>query len=289
MTQASKDGLNEHSVYGLGASIACAIAIGYLAAAAHLPAPVQGTLVSTGLALPAAIHYQVRTRRRSPAADIADIRQQGWPQRPIGLVVALFVAALFFVDSIGGVLISAGGTDNDPGATIVIMAIVIALVGIGMAFVSARASHYLRDHPYLWTMAAVGLALVLRILILAVAWHALTADMGDNAPPFSSELLPLFLAYAVILSFCLAGAFCGRRRHDQFVAARLAKLEKAGLQPLLGQQAFTRPYPRPTGPTQAVPPPAFPPAGWYADPEGLRNIDRWWNGAQWTDHRRNRP
>lgn len=266
----SSPALSEQSLYSLGAGIACAIVIGYLASAAHLPTAAQETLASTGLALPAAIAYQLHSRRRNPAADIADIRRQGWPQRPVGLVVALFAAALLLADSIGGVLLFASGANNDTGASMVILAI----LGVGMAFISARASHYLTDRPYLWTLAAVGLTFVLRLLILAMAWHAFTADMGDEAPPLSSEIPLLFLGYAILLPFCLAGVFFGRRRHDQFVAAKMAKLERSGQT----QQQ----------PIATLAPPRMP-AAWYADPDGLQNIDRWWDGAQWTDRRRNRP
>lgn len=31
------------------------------------------------------------------------------------------------------------------------------------------------------------------------------------------------------------------------------------------------------------PPPSNPPAGWYSDPEGAA-LQRWWNGATWTEH-----
>lgn len=46
------------------------------------------------------------------------------------------------------------------------------------------------------------------------------------------------------------------------------------------QAAATRlvPQPEPT-----VPPPALPPAGWYADPTERDRL-RWWDGERWTEH-----
>jgi hypothetical protein len=35
--------------------------------------------------------------------------------------------------------------------------------------------------------------------------------------------------------------------------------------------------------SSSTPPPHLPPAGWYSDPE--RSGLRWWDGAQWTEHR----
>lgn len=39
---------------------------------------------------------------------------------------------------------------------------------------------------------------------------------------------------------------------------------------------------------QSLPPPALPPAGWYADPDGDMSRIRWWDGTQWTAHYRAR-
>jgi Protein of unknown function (DUF2510) len=46
-------------------------------------------------------------------------------------------------------------------------------------------------------------------------------------------------------------------------------------------------------PTSWTPPPPQsvpqgPPNGWYADPDGLVNIERFWDGTGWTEARRNR-
>ncbi len=37
--------------------------------------------------------------------------------------------------------------------------------------------------------------------------------------------------------------------------------------------------------TQGPVVPSGPSAGWYSDPDGTPNL-RWWNGQDWTDHRK---
>ncbi|MBV8179543.1 MAG: DUF2510 domain-containing protein [Mycobacterium sp.] len=150
----------------------------------------------------------------------------------------------------------------------------MVILGVVVAFIASHASHYFRDRPYRWTAEAVGIAAVLRLVIVALLWHHLTVNVED-APTFGEVIPDVLIGFAIYLPFALAGTYIGRRNHDRFIAKKLAQAEAKAKHTATYTASFTATTPQ------------GPPAGWYNDPDGLLNIERYWDGTAWTDQRRN--
>ena len=94
---------------------------------------------------------------------------------------------------------------------------------------SSYASHYLGTKPYLWTAVAVGAIFVLRVVLLLVEYRVTPA--GDRSVLADYGVMPrvllrLFIAYLIYLGACLAGVWYGTRHHDEFLAKKLARMQR---------------------------------------------------------------
>jgi hypothetical protein len=178
---------------------------------------VTGTLVSGAGALPAAIEYRLLGRRRNVADEISRIRQ-GELRRPVGLVVIMLAAALFLAVVMADAAVGARALATSlPGVTLVALT---GLIAAALAFfISWYASHYLGKHPYRWTVVAVGGVFI----IIEVA------NLGSFGAGWRFVLYLSSVTFAhssLVLNASLAGVWCGRRRHDKFLAKKLARLER---------------------------------------------------------------
>jgi|SRR6478672_1727043 len=203
-----KQRLREGSVLGIVASAASAVAAGYICTLLNVPGVVQGTVTAGAAALPAAIEYSLQSQRRDDADDAARIAQ-GELRRPIGLVVALFVAAL--VLSIFAPLALVWMLSSTAAYFIS-----LAVGWIITFFIASYASHYLGKHPYRWTAIATTIALVAAVTLTFVA--ATPATPGD--------FLQALLLYLPFAAACFGGALYGRRHHAEFLAKKLARVQR---------------------------------------------------------------
>lgn len=225
---------HEGSILGIGAGIVSVVAVGFLCQALGAPYVVQTAATASAIGLPAAIEYSIFARRRNKIADASRIRQ-GDLRRPIGLVVAMFAAALvvlFLIDSVIGRIFTEALADGIEisHATAIVMAILgIATIAVLGFFISSYASHYLGKKPYLWTTVAVVTVFVLRALLALVEYRttpveqrAILSQYGVTTP----LLIRLFAANLIYFAACLAGTWHGRHRHDQFLTKKLARIQR---------------------------------------------------------------
>jgi Short C-terminal domain len=184
---------DQRSLMGVSTSIGAAVLVALVCTQLQAPPWVTGPLTAGAGALPAAIEYSRQGRRRNVTDDILRIRQ-GELRRPVGLVVVMLTPALLLAAEFGA-----------PGSLV--------------AFFSASyASHYLGKHPYRWTVVAAGMAYIIYTIVEA------TLGIGKS---LNGWLLVLDFAYPLtMLIASLAGTWYGRRHHDQFLAKKLARLER---------------------------------------------------------------
>jgi hypothetical protein len=208
---------DQSSLIVTGISIGAAVVCGLVCAQLKLLPGVTGTLVSGAGALPAAIEYRLLGRRRNVADEISRIRQ-GELRRPVGLVVIMLAAALFLAEVMADAAVGGSAFATSlPGVTPVALT---GLIGAALAFfISWYASHYLGKHPYRWTVVAVGGVFI----IIEVA------NLGSFGAGWRFVLYLSSVTFAhssLVLNASLAGVWCGRRRHDKFLANKLARLER---------------------------------------------------------------
>ena len=221
---------HEGSILGIFAGLVSVVAVGLLCDATGAPYAVQSAATAGAVGLPAAIEYSIKARRRDKIKDVSRIRQ-GELRRPIGLVLAMFAAVLFLVDSMIGRTFAVALAEGYPVShtTAIMLAIFgVLIVGVFGFFASSYASHYLGKKPYLWTAVAVGSIFVLRVLLLLVEYRVTPAE--DRAVLAEYGVMPrvllrLFVAYLIYLGACLAGVWYGRRRHGEFLAKKLARMQ----------------------------------------------------------------
>jgi hypothetical protein len=233
-TQRAVSRFDQRSLIGIGASFGAAFAVGLLCKRVGVTDPVSGTLTAGAASLPAAVAYSLEGRRRNVTDEISRLRQ-GELRRPLGLVVVMLTAALFAAEMIGSGITHALRLALRPGVSVwyEINFIFIGLIAGALAFFTSwYASHYLGKHPYRWTVVAVGV-----VFILLEAFYA--ASVHDLPPDYRARALSNAFAFnLMVLNASLAGAWCGRRRHDKFLAKKLARLERKA-----AKEAGKRPEP----------------------------------------------
>jgi hypothetical protein len=210
---------DQKSVIGICTSVGAAVVVGLLCTLIEAPPPVTGTLVAGATGLPAAIEYSVRGRQRNTTDDIARIRQ-GELRRPVGLVVVMLAAALFLIEmavSVSPVI---------PGLNYEGFVFFSGCIAAAIAFFpSSYASHYLGNHPYRWTVVAVTAVFIGQLLFEFLMAQIFVPSEGMSAA-FALWLPLYFPYYVMVLAGSLAGAWYGRRHHDEFLARKLARLEQ---------------------------------------------------------------
>jgi hypothetical protein len=198
-------------------SIGAAVVCGLVCMQLKVLPGFTGTLTAGGGALPAAIEYSLLGRRRNVTDEISRIRQ-GELRRPVGLVVVMLAAALFLAVVMTDVAVGARARATSlPGVTVVALT---GLIAAALAFfISWYASHYLGKHPYRWTVVAVG-----GVFIIIVAANLGSFGAGWGFVLYLSSVT--FAHSSLVLNASLAGVWCGRGRHDKFLAMKLARLER---------------------------------------------------------------
>jgi hypothetical protein len=212
---------------GVSASAASAVLAGFLCADA--PPWVAGVVPATAAAIPAAIEYSIRSRRRDKAEDAARIRQ-GDLRRPVALVVVMMAAAVILLITLTWIVFGV----FEEYATLA-YADWIAIIGnplipgVCAFFIAAYGSHYFGKRPYLYTSIAFGCAFIYQLLMYLVVFE----KDGSSA----LEILMVFGAFNVVyLSFALAGVRVGRNRHAKFLAKKLERIERKASRAAAAQQ-----------------------------------------------------
>jgi len=225
--------LREGSVLGIGASVGCAVLVGYLCTFFNVPAVVQGTVTAGAAGLPAAIEYSLQSRRRDTTEDAARIAQ-GELRRPIGLVVAILTVALFLTIGISYFLL----TVTDYSSFWLILVGWVASGGLLSFVLASYASHYFGKHPYRWTAVALGVAIVLwESLFIRSRYEDFTNPplpdsewlivFGIEPPSHTRIVSYLIVAVCVLIGAGLGGVWYGRRHHAEFLAKKLARMQRA--------------------------------------------------------------
>jgi hypothetical protein len=216
-----------YSLLAIGTGVAAAVGVGLVCHLLQLPQEVQGPLTGSAVGIPAAIDYHLKARRRDLREDIARIQRNDL-RRPLGVVVAMFAAALLAIEQ-------AGMFSGLRGAGF-LLAFVLGLVAD--FFIASYASHYVGEHPYRWTTVAVVCACVAQLLRLIPSGHVKIYGnlYWRGEAHIGASHLGLGLGWLVTLAVCSAGSWYGRRHHEKFLAKKLARMQRKP--PLPGTDSF---------------------------------------------------
>jgi hypothetical protein len=230
----------ENSLLGISAGLAAALVAGGLCSWANFSQPVTTSVMAFAVAIPAAIELQIKDRRRDTTVDRARIKD-GELRRPVGPVVTLLAATILVLDSAVALFSVSGfsalvrasriGITTAKIVSPFFTVLPVMLLGLCLFLVASYASHYLGNHAYLWTTAAVGCALVGRELVVlgmsvSSMLEPLLREIGESLVDF---LLSEAVTYLNFLFVCMAGVWFGRRHHAAFLARKLARMERKAL------------------------------------------------------------
>jgi hypothetical protein len=243
----SESRLSGNTFLGIGVSTGAIVLVGGACAAFGLNALITGALTSAAASIPAAIEYRLQAKRRDKNEDTARI-QQGVLRRPIGLVIGMFIGALLLIDTVGGgfmgglgAFIALAGFDPSAGAIFLLGFCGALVVGVAIFPLASFTSHYLGKNPYVWIAFAVCVVFLIRLMIVGTV-HGLSAR----------SVFSNVVTYLIYLVACLGGTWFGRKRHDKFLANKLARIQM----PVSNSVAAPRQFPPsvPSPPMQMRPP-----------------------------------
>ena len=281
---------NEKSLVAVGATIGGLVVVTLICKAANIGQEVAGVVSGSAGLIPGAIAYGVQRRRSSIAVSTGT--SAGWRPPAPALIAVLFGIVMYVVDSLLGILFTYRPTYP---TVLFFLGLYYTLSGMGAGLLSFRILH----KPYLWLVAvAVGVALTLRIftMILFAADIAALDTYQYPGAAFTTVFYAL-LGYVIMFGVTAAGVAISTRFRAAYLARRLSGASLAPpVAPSTSAPMIAPSEPQVPTPTAGQTPPApaaiaappVPAAGWFPDPH-LRGIQRWWDGATWTDNRRNIP
>lgn len=222
------------SLLGLCASFGVGVVVALVCGAAHMPPLIQGPVTASAAGLPAAVELSLQGRRRDLSEDAARIRQ-GELRRPIGLVVAILIAALFLAMSAAFYFIEEIIAIQSPIRAQLEDLLIVLIVGSLGFVLASHASHYLGKHPYLVTAVAAGI-----VPPVFVAYATLTVPMRKGV--LDTALFLVVFPVGLCLAFpgaCLGGVWYGRRHHEKFLTKKLARVERKAAKAAAKRQPAT--------------------------------------------------
>ena len=205
-----------HTFLALGTGVGAAVAVGFVCYSLQIPQPIQGSLTGGAVGIPAAIEYQLQGRRRNRWEEIARIQRKEL-RRPLGIVIPMFTGALLAFEQLG--IFSGGGWG---------FWLAFSLGVLGDFFMASYAAHYLGEHPYRWTVVTVVCSYLTQLVLLSVSRNVKIYEhvYGRGEAHLIATHVALGLGWLVTLGVCLAGAWQGRRHHDEFLAKKLARMQR---------------------------------------------------------------
>ena len=260
MTAAVRPDFNPHSVWILTGTVVLIGVVSYVANILSLPEFIPPALIGGAGIVPGTIGYARWKRALGRTGDVTALGQ-GRLERPRGIVAILVGVILLATESfIGGLLgyvldigsAFSGATLEQGFAALSFVSLVFTtpLFLIAAFFILRRAAHYLWPKPFRWLLLSVGLYLVMRGILAAATFAALS--MGTLFDPVSGAIGVLVVAGLLVLIAWVATTFA-RRRHSEFVAARffhkLTPVDKQTVLAMLGEvvEPSARAAPAPEG------------------------------------------
>ena len=229
--------LQDNSLFSIGTSLVAIVVAGFVCHLAKFDQYQTSAIIALAAGIPTAVEFQIKSRRRDTSVDIARI-QRGELRRPVVLVVMLLATAIVLLDSVFGAMMSApaqvvkllidGGKANESTAIVAggFSADTQFIFGMCIFLVASYASHYFAKRPYLWTAAAIGCALAIRlVVVLALERTSGVKSFANSLGSFAGVVMAIFIAYLGALFISLVGVWVGRRYHNEFLAKKAARME----------------------------------------------------------------
>lgn len=215
----------DKTLLGVFASFVAALAVYGVALLLTHNETVASMFAASAAGVPAAVEYRLQSKRRDPNAEAARL-QQGELRRPVPLLVVMFVAAVFILDSVigafvGGVYGALGAMGVDIGVGgVFVWLLIIAIWSLLSAVVAGSIANYLGAHPYLWITVGMVIAAAIRILILLSMrfWGGYDVDPTDAAVAM--------LGYVACFAVSLVGVRIGLRYRARFIARELRRVQR---------------------------------------------------------------
>jgi hypothetical protein len=248
--------LQDNFLAGIGGGLVAIVTAGYVCKWAGVSQETTTGVLALAGAAPPAVGLRIKSRRRDQNVDIARI-QRGELRRPVGLVVMLLAAVILLLDSAFGSmmsgissvlqhLVSAGKIEMGTARVLApVVGVLPVILGMCVFIVASYASHYFAKRAYLWTAAAVGCASAGRELVLLAFSSSgpVKSFVTDTYGSLGRLLAATVVSNLGFLVICLVGVWLGRRYHDEFLAKKLARMERTAAREAAKQQSTPQSQP----------------------------------------------